>query len=266
MTTSSSKGRRLRLYAGRTAVVVLVLGLWELASWTIASPFWIGRPSAVGQALVDWVRDGTLVAQVAPTLLETAVGFVLGAAVGVTAGFALGYLRTVDAVLTPFVTAMYTLPKIALAPIVLLWFGIGFNAKAVLSALLVFFLVFFNTHAGVREVDADLVDGVRLMGASQPRLIWLVFVPHAAAWMFAGFRLALPYALVGAVVGEMLTSNEGIGYLLATAANQFDTTHAFAALAVLVVIGLALTGLVSIVESRVQRWQPQRINNISSSW
>lgn len=250
----------LSLFGGRVLVTVAVLALWELASRTVVDPFWVGRPTAIVAALVEWVRTGVLVTHLAPTLAETAIGFLFGGVAGVLLGFLLGYLRILDALLNPFVTAVYTLPKIALAPLVLLWFGIGFSAKAALSALLVFFLVFFNTHAGVREVDPDLIDAARLMGASRARLLRFVYLPHAAAWVFAGLRLSLPYALVGAVVGEMLAANRGIGYLLATAANQFDTVHAFAALGVLIALGLLLNAGVAAIEARVQRWQPQRLH------
>jgi NitT/TauT family transport system permease protein len=188
-----------------------------------------------------------------------AIGFAVGSLFGALLGFVLGYFRYLDALLSPFITAIYTLPKIALAPLVLLWLGIGYEAKVALSALLVFFLVFFNTYAGVRQVDPDLTNAARLMGASRRQLLRHVLCPHAAAWVFTGLRLALPYALVGAVVGEMLASNHGIGFLLANASNQLDTVGAFAALAILVTIGLLLNLLVELVEARVQRWQPHRL-------
>lgn len=252
--------RHLGLLLARCAVAVALLGAWEALSRFVVDPFWIGRPSAIAAVLGRWLNDGNLLRQVTPTLTETGVGFVAGTVAGVVAGAALGYFRLLGSLLRPFITAIYTLPKIALAPLILLWLGIGFQAKAGLSALLVFFLVFYNTYAGIREVDPDLINAARLMGGSRGDVFRFVYLPHAASWVFAGLRLALPYALVGAVVGEMLASNSGIGYLLANATNQFDTSSAFAALFILVVIGLAITGLVSLVEGRVQRWQPQRLD------
>jgi sulfonate transport system permease protein len=252
-------GGRLVTLAAQAVFTALLLAAWEVASRTIIPQYWISRPTLIAGVLAHWIRGGILASQLVPTLKETAVGFVCGALAGSSAGFVLGYLRALDKLLAPMVTSVYTLPKIALAPLVILWFGIGFTAKAVLSALLVFFPIFFNTHAGVREADQDFVNAARLMGASPRALLRYVYLPHAAAWMFTGLRLALPYALVGAVIGEMLASNQGIGYLLASAANQFDTAAVFAALAVLVAVGLLLNTAVGFIEARVQRWQPQRL-------
>jgi len=250
----------LGLLLARAAVAILLFGTWQALSMYVVDPFWIGRPSAIVTDLIQWQKNGTLLREITPTLTETAVGFAAGTVAGVVAGAALGYFKFVGLLLRPFITAVYTLPKIALAPLILLWLGIGFQAKAGLSALLVFFLVFYNTYAGISEVDPDLINAAMLMGGSRGQIFRFVYLPHAASWVFAGLRLALPYALVGAVIGEMLASNNGIGYLLASASNQFDTNSAFAALAILVVIGLVITGLVSLAEARVQRWQPQRLD------
>src|SRR5690606_8570383 len=133
----------------------------------------------------------------------------------------------------------YSLPKVALAPLFIVWFGIGLEMKVILTAAIVFFIVFLNTFTGVREVSAELVAILRLMGAKERHLLTKVIVPSAIVWVFAGLRLSVPYALIGAVVGEIIASNRGLGYLVAHAAGQFDTAGTFAALFSIVILALA---------------------------
>src|SRR5262249_3477356 len=142
----------------------------------------------------------------------------------------------VSEVINPFITGFYSVPKLALAPLFILWFGIGFDMKVVLIATIVFFLVFLNTYTGVRDVSRELVAILRLMGAGERHLLSKVVLPSAITWLFAGLRISAPYALVGAVVGELVASNRGLGYLLAHAAGQFNTAGVFAALVAIIIL------------------------------
>lgn len=261
---ASAPGAPRRLRRHRSAIAPLlsvalgiaVLLVWQEISGRWVNELWIGRPSTIGRTLWTWVTDGTLWAQLRPTLTEMLLGFALGSAGGVLVGFVLGYFPWAAAIVGPYLTAVYSLPKVALAPLMILWFGIGSEAKVAFSALLVFFLVFYNTLAGVREVDPDLREACVLMGSSGRQVMRYVIIPHAAAWVFVGVRLALPYALVGAVVGEMFASNQGIGFLLQKSTNEFDTNSAFAVLFIMMILSTSLNALIHWVERRIQRWKP----------
>lgn len=251
----SHRQRMLRVNAMRLGVLVGVLGCWQLASGTFVDPFWISSPSEIGERLVEWTADGTVLSNAAFTLRAVVLGFIVGSLAGVSVGFVFGQWATVAVVLDPFITAFYSLPKVALAPLFVLWFGIGLTSKVVLTAVIVFFLVFYNSYAGVRSVDRELVDVVRLMGGNRRDVIRRVVLPSAAAWIFTGLKLAVPYSLIGAVVGELVASSEGLGYLLKRASGTFDTTGTFTALVVLMVLAVIINRIVVTVENRTSRWR-----------
>ena len=167
--------------------------------------------------------------------------------------------RCVARVLDPYLVGFYSIPRIALIPLFILWFGIGFQTKVIYTALLVFFPVFMNTLSGVRDVSQDLIDVIRVMGASRTDTIRKILIPSALAWLFAGLRISVPYALIGAIVAEMFTSNVGLGYLISFYANQFDTASLFATLAVTTAMGLLLNAAVTRIEKRLLRWRPAAV-------
>jgi NitT/TauT family transport system permease protein len=254
-----ARKRENMLVAGlRISLLVVLLGGWELASGTVVSPFWVSSPSQILAALVQMTADGTLPRAAFATILVAATGFVLGIVIGVGLGVLFGVNRVIARVLDPYLTGLYSLPRVALVPLFILWFGLGFEMKIIFTALLVFFPIFMNTLAGIRDVDDDLIDVIRVMGASRRDTILKVLVPSALVWVFAGLRISVPFALIGAVVAEMFSSSQGLGYVISYTANQFDTAGLFAALMVTTLLGLALDWLVGSVERRVLRWQHKR--------
>lgn len=241
--------------AWRAGILVAGLGLWEFASGRLIKPFWISSPSEIWRQLGEWISTGQLWLHVEVTLTETVLGFAFGAVSGVLFGLALGLNRRLAAVLDPFIVAFYSLPKIALAPLFILWFGVGLTSKVVLATFVVFFLVFYNTYAGTLAVEAELVDVLRLMGARRSQIIRKVILPSALIWIFTGMKSSVPYALIGAVVGEMMASNKGLGYLIEAAAGQYDTGGVFAALFVLMIIATGLHELLKQSERLMLRWK-----------
>ena len=229
---------------GRIAIVVTILAIWEFISGRWVDEFWISKPSAIWDVLWGWISSGDILIHLQVTLTEMILGLVFGAVGGITVGFVLGRVEWLAQLLDPIVTAIYSLPKVALAPLFILWFGVDLTSKVVLTAVVCFFLVFYNTYAGVRDVDKDLVDVVRVMGGRRSDLLLKVVLPSAAAWIYTGLRLAVPYALIGAVVGEIVASNKGLGFLLARAAGTFNTAGTFAALFILMLIGTLLNFMV----------------------
>ncbi len=246
---------RMRYLVAQAALLLLLLGLWQWVSGRWIDAFYISSPSAVAQKLYVWSVDGTLWKSFAYTFQAMAGGFLIGSTIGFVVGFTLGRSHLLARLLDPFITAIYCMPKIALAPLLIMWFGIGLASKVALAALIVFFLVFLNTFAGVRDVQAVHLQSVRIMGANTWQELRLVVVPSAAAWVLTGLKVSVPYALIGAVVGELISSNRGIGFLIGQASGLFDTAGVFAGLAVLAFTGIALNAILKRIESRALRWK-----------
>jgi len=248
------------LGSGFMVVCQIVLGLallllWQGASGRLVDSFFISNPFDVGRRLVGWIADGSLFLHIWATVYATVMGFVAGAVIGVVLGIWLGVSPFTSRLLNPYLNALNALPKVALAPLFVLWFGLGIESKIALAAVLVLFLVFLNTYAGVREVDQDLIDGARLMKATRAQVIAKVIIPSAMSWVFAGLKISVPYALIGAVLGEMIAANRGLGYLVQFSGSQFDTAGVFAVLIVIALLAVALNFLVEIVQHRMQQWR-----------
>lgn len=245
----------MKLFLLRLAILVGFLALWEIASGWLIPVFFISRPGDVFQVLVRWIGNGDLFYHAGITAAEAFLGFLLGAAGGMTLGLLLGRARYVADVLDPFIMAFYSLPKLALAPLFILWFGIGMEMKIILTATICFFLVFLNTYTGVRSVSNDLVAILRLMGAQERHVVAKVVVPSAITWVFAGLRISVPYALIGAVVGELMAANRGLGFLLSNAAGNFNTAGVFAALAAIIALAALLNYAVSVASRIAMPWE-----------
>ena len=242
----------------RWTLGIALVGAWEaLARAGVLDPFFFSYPSAIAVRLGTWVRGGVVWEHLAVTATEAALALAIGAGAGMTLGFVLAQLPRTAAVLEPYIHVLNALPRVVLAPLFLLWFGLGIWSKVALGVTLVFFVVFFNTWRGVRDVDPRVVDNVRLLGASRAQLTRHVLLPSALSWIFASLHLSVGFAIVGAVVGEYLGSARGIGYLIAQAEGIFDTTGVFAGIVVLSGLVLAVTSVVMRLERWLLRWQPR---------
>jgi NitT/TauT family transport system permease protein len=245
-----------RIMASRVVVFAVVIGLWQAGSnLGLIDPTAVPSPFAIWASLVKIALNGQLAFHAWITIQETLAGFAIGAVGGIVLGFAIGRYPALAEVLDPFILAIYSVPKVALAPLFIVWFGIGIFMKIVLAAVTVLFIVFFNTLAGVRNVDRDLVDAVWLMGAKPRDVLLKVLVPSAMSWALTGVRIAIPYALIGAIIGEMIASNRGIGYLISSAASGYDTAGVFAALIVLTVLAMLLNAVVDDIDRRLSKWK-----------
>lgn len=256
---AARRARRTRataqLWVARLAVLGGILAIWQAGSGTFLNPFFFSSPVIIGGRLGEIVSSGELWFHLWVTFQEMVAGFLIGTATGIAVGLLFGSLPFVGKIFDPFILALYSLPKIALAPLLIIWFGLDMAPKVVLSAMIVFFLVFFNTMNGVRNVDRELVDVIRLMGASKRQVLQKVTLPAALASIFVGLRVSLPYALVGAVTGELIASNKGLGSLIQRSAAYFDTGGVFAALIVLMLITTVLDIGLQRLEARTMRWR-----------
>jgi sulfonate transport system permease protein len=251
-----------RLVLIRLGILAVLLVTWELVSGNtregepaLVDKFWVSQPSDILARLADWISKGTLWFHMAITLQEMIIGFVIGSIGGVLIGFLLARNVVLARIFDPFIMAFYSIPKLALAPLFILWFGIGLEPKIVLVSTVVFLLVFLNTYSGVRDVDHEIVDVFRLMGASQRDIFTKIVLPSASPWILTGLKIAVPYSLIGAVVGEIMASNKGLGYLLMHSQGQFDTAGLFAAIFVLMIMGLLINEVVNRAEARLLRWK-----------
>jgi len=236
-------------------LLAALLLLWQSASAWWVDPFWISSPFRVLARLVDWVVSGLLWPHLVTTVLEAVTGFLVGASLSLVFGLALGMLPRVYKILSPFLTAAYSLPKITLGPLLILYFGLGFEMKFVLSAIITFFIVFFTTVEAVRLTDGELIAVVRIAGATRWQLTRTTLLPAALSGILSGMRLAVPYALQGAVFGEILASNIGLGYLLQKSAGTFDVTGVFSSLIVITALATAVNESISALERNTQRWR-----------
>ncbi|WP_427918983.1 ABC transporter permease [Streptomyces sp. cg40] len=252
-------GGTVVIWGGRLVFVVVLLVTWQLSAGRLFDETFTSRPLDVAHRLAEWQRDGLLWSNTWVTVQEVLLGFFFGAGAGAVTGFVLASLPTFYRVVDPFVVALYSLPKVALAPLFIVWFGIGMEMKVLLAAATVFFLVFLNTAVGVREVDRGLIDAVRLMGGRRRDVVRKVVLPGSMTGLLTGLKIAVPYSLIGAVIGELVASNRGLGYLISDAAANFDTAGVFATLVVLGTIATILNLIVGLLDRRANRWKPLEV-------
>jgi NitT/TauT family transport system permease protein len=254
--------RRVALvWAGRIGLAAVVIGGWQaFTAWGIVDPFFFGQPSGIWKRLIDLFQHGTefgsFYANIWTTIQEALIGFAVGAVTGVVFGVALGQSRFLSDVLGPYIKMVNAIPRIVLGSIFIVAFGIGVTPKILLAAVLVFFIVFFNAFQGVREVDRNILANARVLGASQMQIIRHVIVPSALTWIIASLHSAFGFAIVGALVGEVLGAQSGLGLVIKTAQNNFDPNGVFATMLVIAVIVLGAEWLIGKLEHRLLSWRP----------
>ena len=260
---AQARRRRLLVHGGRIAAAVIVLGGWQLlAAEKIIDPFFFGSPLGIVLRLADWMRNGTaygsLWLQVWITLEESLLGFVVGVAGGVFMGVLLGEIPYLADVFSPYIKVVNALPRIVLGSVFVMWLGLGMPSKVMLASVLVFFVVFFNAFQGVRSVDRNYVSNVRILGGSRLQVVRHVVFPSAMTWIIASLHVALGFAIIGAIVGEFLGAQKGLGLVISTAQNTFDANGVFGAMFIIGALALSAEALMEVLERRLLRWQPPR--------
>jgi NitT/TauT family transport system permease protein len=253
--------RTAAVWTARAGFALFVIGGWQLfTSLNIVDPFFYGQPSGIWKRTVDLFRHGTefgsFWTDIFTTLKEAVYGFGVGALAGIVLGVLLGQSRFLADVLGPFIKVVNAIPRIILGSIFIVAFGIGTTPKVLLAAVLVFFVVFFNAFQGVREVDRNLVANVRVLGASRLQVVRHVTLPSALTWIIASLHTAFGFAIVGALVGEVLGAQHGIGLVIKTAQGNLDPNGVFAGMLVVSVITLVAEFLITLLERRLLSWRP----------
>jgi len=259
--------KTLRLWQG--ALLVALIAFWYLMTTPGLVPpfmfendrqaaFFFGEPLRVAERIWTWfVRDADIYQHLGVTLTETVLAFAIGAVGGLGGGLWLALSPMASAILEPYIKAMNSMPRIILAPIFAVWFGLGIASKVALGVTLVFFIVFFNVYQGVKEVSPVVLANARMLGASQRQLLRHVYLPSATSWVFSSLHTSVGLAFVGAVVGEYLGSSQGVGYLILQAEGSFDINTVMAGIVVLTAFALALDAAVGRIEKRLMKWQPR---------
>jgi NitT/TauT family transport system permease protein len=244
----------------RIALVVVWLGSWEIAARTVIDPFFYSQPSAIWSKLVTWFTEGTsqgsIWSNILITLEEAVLGFVIGTLAGVVLGVLLGRSRFIADVCAPFIKGANAIPRIVLASLFVIWFGLGMSSKVATAFVLVFFAVFFNAFQGAREVDRVLIDNARILGAGRWALLKTIVLPSATSWILASMHVAFGFALIGAVVGEYTGADKGMGLLINKSQGNFDAPGIYAGMLVITVIALIAEWLITKLEKRLTSWRP----------
>jgi NitT/TauT family transport system permease protein len=241
------------------------LGAWEWGSAAgLLDKFFFSRPSDVVARVWQWIATGSIWTHLAVTLTEALLSFAIGVFSGILFGFLLARVPFLAALFDPYIKIANSLPRVVLAPIFLLWFGLGIWSKVALGVTVVFFIVFFNTFQGVREVDPVLLNNARMLGASERQLIRHVLIPSAVTWIFSSLHISIGFAIIAVVVGEYLGASKGIGYTIAQAEGVFDTTGVFAGMAILAAVVLLVGHGVTRLERWLLRWKPPQASSLHS--
>jgi NitT/TauT family transport system permease protein len=261
--------KKIPLWVWQALLLVAIFATWHvLTAPGLIPPVWFdnenkaafffGEPLKIFSAIWVWFTGGEIYEHLWITLLETMLAFAIGTLLGLAVGLWLGLSQTASIILDPYIKAANAMPRVILAPIFMVWFGLGIWSKVALGVTLVFFIVFFNVYQGVKEVSPVVLNNVRMLGASASQLLRHVYLPSATSWVFSSLHTSVGMAFVGAVVGEYLGSAKGVGYLIHQAEGTFDINTVFAGILVLTMFALLLDYAVTFAENRLLKWRPQQ--------
>ncbi len=247
---------RSSIWLARAALFLTMIVVWQLISTSSNyARFFVGSPVRVADVMWTWFASGEIYHHLAITLVETLLAFAIGTGSALLVGLWLALSPFWSAVSDPFIKAVNTMPRLILAPIFAVWFGLGIWSKVALGVTIVFFVVFFNVFQGIREVSPVFLANVRMLGASRTQLIRRVYIPSAMSWVFSSLHMSVGMAFVGAVIGEYLGSAAGIGYLILQAESTFDIDTVIAGILVLTIFALALDAAVTRAERHLLSWR-----------
>lgn len=255
-----TQSERAVLWTGTAAFGAAIVLFWQFGLGHLVNPRYVSDPATIAGRIGELAAEGEIFRHVAVTLGEASIGFVIGSVLGLASAFALAQTRRGYAVFEPFLVGFYSIPKIALAPLFILWFGLGTAPKIIMAALLVYFVVFVNTATGIREVQPGLLRVCRVLGASRRDLLLKVTLPSAAPAIVASVRITVTRAIEGALLSEFVASTQGLGYLVARASREFDIATVFAGIVIIAAVVMAANGLLRLLQARLAPWHSGRVH------
>ena len=249
----------LSAYLLPPVTLAAIVALWEAATLVFRIPEWLlPSPSAIGYQFLVWWQ--VLLMNTYVTFYETMLGFILAVAIGVPISIAITYAKPLQNTIYPIILVLQSVPKVAIAPIILLWFGLGLIPKIIIAFLVAFFPIVVDTATGMMTVDPELLDIVRLLNATKSQIFSKIRLPHSMPYFFSAQKIAITLSVVGAVIGEFVGANEGLGYLILSAAPQLQTALAFAAILILSLMGIGLFVAISLAEKILIPWAfPEKV-------
>ena len=261
--------KKVPIWLWQVGLLIVIFAIWHVLTVPGIIPplffdnenkasFFFGEPLKIFRVIFVWFTEGEIYVHLWVTLQETVLAFIIGTLLGLGVGLWLGLSNTASAILDPYIKAMNAMPRVILAPIFMVWFGLGIWSKVALGVTLVFFIVFFNVYQGVKEVSPVVLNNARMLGAKASQLLRFVYLPSATSWVFSSLHTSVGMAFVGAVVGEYLGSAKGVGYLIHQAEGAFDINTVFGGILVLTLFALLLDFAVTFAENKLLKWRPQQ--------
>ncbi|MGG6313370.1 ABC transporter permease [Paenibacillus macerans] len=255
---SSRQGRRktaAAVWIGRIVVFIVFVGLWELLSGRAFNSFWLSKPSLIVKRIYDMTVSGDLWFHMSITLQESIVGLIIGMFGGTLLGILIAFSGIFQKWVYPYIMALYSLPRVSLAPLFIVWFGIGMTSKILMVVAMVIFVAFYNAYEGVRNIDKDLMDMMSTFKAKWTHKLRWVVLPSITVWILTSLRLNIGMALIGSVIAELVGSNRGLGYYITYSSNMLDTTGIFTGLVLIMIIAVVLEQIIVQVERRLLRYR-----------
>lgn len=251
----SRTGEQWSVWSGRIGFGAVILLLWEVLSGRIFNEFWISKPSAILRRIYDMTLSGDLWFHLGFTLEESVVGLILGMIAGTLLGILLAFSRKLDKWIYPYIMALYSLPRVALAPLFVVWFGIGMSSKIIMVIAMVVFVAFYNAYEGIKNIDRDLLDMMKTYKAGKlATFTWVVF-PSITVWLITSLRLNIGMALIGSVIAELVGSNRGLGYYITYSSALLDTTGVFAGLVLIMIVAVLFEQIIIQFERRLLKYR-----------
>ena len=240
----------------RIVLIVVLLAIWELiASNNVKIAFYTSYPSEIFEDLVAFTASGDMTRHMLTTVREAYSGLLYGTIAGVTLGVLFSQFRILGKVFVPIVSVLQSIPQLTLAPLYILWFGLGFLSKVVLAGLMVFFNVFFSTYNAIKNIDQHLIESATLLGASKAQILWHIVIPTSMPWIMTGVKIGANVCVVGAIIGEYIGASSGLGWMVTYATSFFQIKRVMACIFVLMIIGLIVSFLLDLLENRLLRWR-----------
>ena len=247
----------------RILLILVLLLIWELiASNNVQIAFYTSYPSEIFEDLIEFTNSGDMWFHMTTTIKEAYLGLLYGTIAGVSLGIFFSQFRIFGKVLVPIISVLQSIPQLTLAPLYILWFGLGFASKVVLAGLMVFFNVFFSTYNAIKNIDQHLIESATLLGASKLQILWHIVIPTSMPWIMTGVKIGANVCVVGAIIGEYIGASSGLGWMVTYATSFFEIKRVMACIFILMVVGLIVSGLLDLLEKWLLRWRSEANLNV----